>query len=152
MVECCSSTLTQQVARNLFLWQGRSYLRKGLEAWMTLLLELFWSKQRILEVYLNIAEMGKRTFGVEAASLQFFAKPASALDREQAALLAAVLPNPLKMRANRPSAYVLGRRDEILQQMCALGGVRYLQGILPARDVSRSTGTGRGGQDCSTIR
>ena len=147
-----ASTLTQQVARNLFLWQGRSYLRKGLEAWMTLLLELFWSKQRILEVYLNIAEMGKRTFGVEAASLQFFAKPASALDREQAALLAAVLPNPLRMRADRPSAYVLGRRDEILQQMCALGGVRYLQGILPARDVSRSTGTGRGGQDCSTIR
>ena len=147
-----ASTLTQQVARNLFLWQGRSYFRKGLEAWMTLLLELFWSKQRILEVYLNIAEMGKRTFGAEAASQRFFSRPAIAMDRKQAALLAAVLPNPLKMRADRPSAYVLGRRDQILQQMCALGGLRYLQGILPPRDDSRSTGTGRGGQDCSTIR
>ena len=127
-----ASTLTQQVARNLFLWQGRSFLRKGLEAWMTILLELFWSKERILEVYLNIAETGKRTFGVQAASLKFFSRPASAITREQAALLAAVLPNPLRLRANRPSAYVLRRRNEILRQMAQLGGRAYLKGILPA--------------------
>lgn len=126
-----ASTITQQVARNLFLWQGRSFLRKGLEAWMTVLLELFWPKQRILEVYLNIAEMGKRTFGVQAASLRYFAKPANALAPEQAALLAAVLPSPRRMQADQPSEYVLGRRDRILQQMCDLGGVHYLHGILP---------------------
>jgi len=126
-----ASTLTQQVARNLFLWQGRSYLRKGLEAWMTVLLEVLWSKQRILEVYLNIAETGKRVFGVQAASLRFFAQPASDISREQAALLAAVLPNPLKLRADRPSAYVIERRNEILQQMSQLGGTSYLGNILP---------------------
>jgi len=127
-----ASTLTQQVARNLFLWQGRSFLRKGLEAWLTVLLELFWSKERILEVYLNIAETGKRTFGIQAASLKFFSRPASAITREQAALLAAVLPNPLRLRASRPSAYVLRRRNEILLQMTQLGGRAYLKGILPA--------------------
>jgi monofunctional biosynthetic peptidoglycan transglycosylase len=127
-----ASTLTQQVARNLFLWQGRSFLRKGLEAWLTLLLELCWSKERILEVYLNIAETGERTFGVQAASLKFFSRPASAVSREQAALLAAVLPNPLKFQAARPSAYVIGRRNEILRQMTQLGGRAYLKGILPS--------------------
>ena len=127
-----ASTLTQQVARNLFLWQGRSFLRKGLEAWMTGLLELFWPKERILEVYLNIAETGKRTFGVPAASRKFFSRPASAISREQAALLAAVLPNPLRLRANQPSAYVLKRRNEILRQMAQLGGRTYLEDILPA--------------------
>ena len=126
-----ASTLTQQVARNLFLWQGRSFLRKGLEAWLTLLLELCWSKERILEVYLNIAETGKRTFGVQAASLKFFSRPASAVSREQAALLAAVLPNPLRFQAARPSAYVIGRRNEILRQMTQLGGRAYLKDILP---------------------
>ena len=127
-----ASTLTQQVARNLFLWQGRSFLRKGLEAWLTILLEFFWPKERILEVYLNIAETGKRTFGAQAASLKFFSRQASALTREQAALLAAVLPNPLRLQANRPSAYVIQRRNEILQQMRQLGGRAYLKDILPA--------------------
>ena len=127
-----ASTLTQQVARNLFLWQGRSFLRKGLEAWLTVLLELLWSKERILEVYLNIAETGKQTFGVQAASLKFFSRPASAVTREQAALLAAVLPNPLRFQAKRPSAYVIKRRNEILGQMAQLGGRAYLKGILPA--------------------
>ena len=127
-----ASTLTQQVARNLFLWQGRSFLRKGLEAWLTVLLELFWSKERILEVYLNIAETGGHTFGVQAASLKFFSRPASAITREQAALLAAVLPNPLRLRASRPSAYVIQRRNEILRQMTQLGGRAYLKDILPA--------------------
>ena len=127
-----ASTLTQQVARNLFLWQGRSFLRKGLEAWLTVLLEILWSKERILEVYLNIAETGKQTFGVQAASLKFFSRPASTVTREQAALLAAVLPNPLRFQAKRPSAYVIKRRNEILGQMAQLGGKAYLKGILPA--------------------
>jgi len=127
-----ASTLTQQVARNLFLWQGRSFLRKGLEAWLTVLLEVFWSKERILEVYLNIAETGKHTFGVPAAARKFFSRPASAISREQAALLAAVLPNPLRLRANQPSAYVIKRRNEILRQMTQLGGRTYLEDILPA--------------------
>jgi len=126
-----ASTLTQQVARNLFLWQGRSYLRKGLEAWFTLLLELFWPKQRILEVYLNIAETGPRTFGFQAAAHRYFGKPAATLSREQAALIAAVLPNPLRLHADRPSAYVLERRAHILRQMSQLGGPDYLRGILP---------------------
>ena len=127
-----ASTVTQQVARNLFLWQGRSFMRKGLEAWFTVLLELCWSKQRILEVYLNIAETGKRTFGVQAASLKYFSRPAASVSREQAALLAAVLPNPVRFQAARPSAYVLSRRNEILLQMQQLGGTAYLKGILPA--------------------
>jgi monofunctional biosynthetic peptidoglycan transglycosylase len=126
-----ASTLTQQVARNLFLWQGRSYLRKGLEAWFTLLLELFWSKQRILEVYLNIAETGPQTFGIQAAAQRYFGQSASTLSREQAALIAAVLPNPLRFHADRPSEYVLSRRNHILQQMSQLGGIAYLQNITP---------------------
>ena len=125
-----ASTLTQQVARNLFLWQGRSYLRKGLEAWFTLLLELCWSKQRILEVYLNIAETGPQVFGIEAAARRYFGQPASTLTREQAALIAAVLPNPLRYHADRPSEYILSRQDRILQQMQQLGGTAYLQDIL----------------------
>jgi monofunctional biosynthetic peptidoglycan transglycosylase len=125
-----ASTLTQQVARNLFLWQGRSYLRKGLEAWMTLLLEIAWPKHRILEVYLNIAEMGERTFGVQAASRRYFARPAAAISAGQAALLAAVLPNPRRYRVDNPSVFVLERRDRILRQMSQLGD-GYLRGILP---------------------
>jgi monofunctional biosynthetic peptidoglycan transglycosylase len=126
-----ASTLTQQVARNLFLWQGRSYLRKGLEAWFTLLLEVLWSKERILEVYLNIAETGRQTFGVEAAAWRFFQRPASALSREQAALIAAVLPSPRRSRLDRPSDYILQRQKTILQQMQQLGGTAWLKGILP---------------------
>jgi monofunctional biosynthetic peptidoglycan transglycosylase len=126
-----ASTLTQQVARNLFLWQGRSYLRKGLEAWFTLLLELCWSKQRILEVYLNIAETGPQTFGIQAAARRYFGRSANTLTREQAALIAAVLPNPRRFHADRPSGYTLSRRDHILQQMSQLGGTTYLQNIMP---------------------
>ena len=126
-----ASTLTQQVARNLFLWQGRSYLRKGLEAWFTVWLELLWSKQRILEVYLNIAETGTQTFGVEAAAWRFFQRPASVLSREQAALIAAVLPSPRRSRLDRPSDYILKRQASILQQMDQLGNRAWLQDILP---------------------
>ena len=125
-----ASTITQQVAKNLFLWEGRSYLRKGLEAWYTLWLELIWTKHRILEVYLNIAEMGDEVFGVEAASRRFFGKPASALSSGQAAMLAAVLPNPRIYRADAPVPAVLRRRDWVLRQMRQLGGVGYLDDVL----------------------
>jgi monofunctional biosynthetic peptidoglycan transglycosylase len=122
-----ASTISQQVAKNLFLWRGRSYLRKGLEAWFTVLIEVLWPKERILEVYLNIAEFGRGVYGVEAASQRFFRKPASRLTRSQAATLAAVLPNPVRLRVDAPSRYVLARRGRILGQMRALGGPAYLR-------------------------
>lgn len=121
-----ASTISQQVAKNVFLWSGRSFVRKGLEAYFTALIELLWPKRRILEVYLNVAELGDGVFGMEAASQAFFRKPASRLEPEEAATLAAVLPNPHRMRAARPSAYVEQRRDWILSQMKQLGGTSYL--------------------------
>lgn len=121
-----ASTITQQVAKNLFLWSGRSYFRKGLEAYFTLLIELTWPKERILEVYLNIAQFGNGIYGVEAASQRYWRKSAAKLDRYEAATLAAVLPNPVRMKANAPSAYVVRRRDWIVAQMRGLGGPRYL--------------------------
>ena len=124
-----ASTISQQVAKNLFLWSGKSYFRKGLEAWFTVLIEALWTKTRILEVYLNIVEFGKGVYGVEAASQKFFHKPASQLSRSEAALLAAVLPNPRRFRVNRPSNYVLSRRDWIQGQMRGLGGWGYLKEI-----------------------
>jgi monofunctional biosynthetic peptidoglycan transglycosylase len=117
------------VAKNLFLWNGYSFVRKGLEAWFTVIMELTWPKERILEVYLNIAQFGKGIYGVEAASSRFFHKPAARLTSSEAATLAAVLPNPIKMHAERPSAYVSERRDQILGQMRALGGASYLQAL-----------------------
>jgi monofunctional biosynthetic peptidoglycan transglycosylase len=123
-----ASTITQQVARNLFLWPRRSYVRKGLEAYFTVLLEMLWPKQRILEVYLNIAEFGERTYGVSAASQSFFGKRPSALDRPEAALLAAVLPNPVRLRVRNPSAYVRERAEWIEEQMTQLGPA-YLQNL-----------------------
>jgi monofunctional biosynthetic peptidoglycan transglycosylase len=122
-----ASTITQQVAKNLFLWSGRSYVRKGLEAYLTVLIEALWPKRRILEVYLNIAEFGDGVFGVEAASQHFFRSSARRLTQNQAALLAAVLPNPVRYQVNRPSAYVLWRRGWILAQMGRLGGTAYLE-------------------------
>jgi len=122
-----ASTISQQVAKNLFLWSGRSFIRKGLEAYFTLLIEASWPKQRILEVYLNIAEFGRGIFGVGAASEAFFKKPPSKLTPSEAALLAAVLPNPIRLRADRPTKYVYGRRDWILYQMAQLGGAAYLK-------------------------
>ena len=122
-----ASTITQQVARNLYLWQGRSYVRKGLELWFTLWLELLWSKQRILEVYLNIAETGEQAFGFEVAAQRVFGRPVSKLGPSRAALLAATLPNPLRLRADRPSDYLKQRQAWVLQQMQNLGGVIYLE-------------------------
>jgi monofunctional glycosyltransferase len=124
-----ASTISQQVAKNVFLWSGRSFIRKGLEAYFTVLLELIWSKRRILEVYLNIVELGDGVFGVEAASQRFFRKPAALLATNEAALLAAVLPNPIRMKANRPSEYVRERSDWIVQQMGQLGGAAYIKGF-----------------------
>jgi monofunctional glycosyltransferase len=124
-----ASTISQQVAKNLFLWNGRSYLRKGLEAWYTVLIEALWSKRRILEVYVNIAEFGRGVYGAEAAAQAFFRKPAARLGRGEAARLAAVLPSPKRMRADNPSAYVLRRQAEIERQMQALGGPAYLKGL-----------------------
>lgn len=122
-----ASTISQQVTKNVFLWSGRSFIRKGLEASLTALIELTWSKRRILEVYLNVVELGDGVFGVEAASQRYFHKPASRLSPEEAALLAAVLPNPLRLKAARPSAYVEERRAWILQQMGQLGGTAYIR-------------------------
>jgi monofunctional biosynthetic peptidoglycan transglycosylase len=122
-----ASTISQQVVKNLFLWPGRSYVRKGIEVYFTLLMEILWSKNRILEVYLNIAEMGTGVFGVEAASQHFFHKPAARLNRREAATLAAVLPSPRRMSADRPSDYVIQRTWQIIEQMDALGGSGFLE-------------------------
>jgi len=127
------STISQQTAKNLFLWGGRSYVRKGIEAWFTALMELLWPKQRILEVYLNVAQFGPDTYGVEAAARRFFHKNALSLTRSEAAVLAAVLPNPYVLHAGRPSAYVASRREWILRQMRALGDLSYLRNLSQAR-------------------
>ena len=122
-----ASTLSQQTAKNLFLWDGRSWVRKGLEAGLTVGIETVWTKRRILTVYLNIAEFGDGVFGVEQAAQHFFHKPASRLTASQAALLAAVLPNPHLVKVNAPSAYVIRRQQWILRQMSQLGGESFLQ-------------------------
>jgi monofunctional biosynthetic peptidoglycan transglycosylase len=124
-----ASTISQQVAKNLFLWSGRSYFRKGLEAYFTLLIEGFWPKRRILEIYLNIAEFGYGTYGAEAAAQRFFHTSAARLSRSDAAVLAAVLPNPVRLSAAAPSRYIQLRRDWILRQMQALGGSEMLDEI-----------------------
>jgi len=121
-----ASTLSQQVAKNLFLWRESDWLRKGLEAPLTLLIELLWSKQRILEVYLNVAQFGPRTYGVGAASWRFFDRPVATLNRSEAALLAAVLPNPILYKVQSPSAQVRRKAAWIERQMRNLGGPAYL--------------------------
>lgn len=121
-----ASTLTQQVARNLFLWPGGGFFRKGIEAYFTVLIDLTWPKRRIIEVYANIAEFGNGLYGVEAASLAYFHAPAARISASQAALLAAVLPNPRGWHANHPSAYVQRRAAWIERQMRQLGGPAYV--------------------------
>jgi monofunctional biosynthetic peptidoglycan transglycosylase len=128
-----ASTISQQVAKNLFLWPGKSYLRKALEAWFTVLLEALWPKERILETYLNIAQFGPGIYGVGAAAQEFFHVPAARLTPSEAAVLAAVLPNPDRLHADRPSRYVAERRDWILGQMRTLEDEDYLS--LVARGV-----------------
>lgn len=121
-----ASTITQQTAKNLFLWSGRSFVRKGFEAYFTMLLELLWPKRRILEVYANVAEFGDGIYGATAASETFFRKPASALGLREAALLAAVLPSPRRYRADKPSSYVQKRAGWIEHQARQLGGPGYV--------------------------
>ena len=121
-----ASTISQQVAKNLFLWSGRSWLRKGLEAWYTVLIETLWPKSRILEVYANIAEFSDGVYGAEAAARRFFGKPASALSPAESARLAAVLPSPRRYNAARPGPYVQRRARWIERQVRQLGGPSYL--------------------------
>jgi len=121
-----ASTISQQVAKNLFLWNGRSFVRKGLEAYFTVLIEALWPKRRILEVYLNIAEFGDGIYGVNAAASQFFRITPAQVDSRQAALLAAVLPNPVRYRVDKPGPYVLRRAAWIERQALQLGGPAYL--------------------------
>jgi monofunctional glycosyltransferase len=118
-----ASTISQQTAKNLFLWSGRSWIRKGFEVYFTFLIEAFWSKQRIIEVYLNIIEMGDGIYGAEAAAESYFKKSAKNLSRSESAAIAAVLPNPRKFNAGKPSAYVKGRQSWIMRQMGYWGGV-----------------------------
>ena len=122
-----ASTISQQLAKNLFLWSGRSWVRKGLEAWFTVLLETLLDKRRILELYVNLVEFGPGTYGAEAASQRFFGHGAATLRAEEAALLAAVLPSPRSYDAPAPGAYVRARQRWILAQMRQLGGARLLQ-------------------------
>jgi monofunctional biosynthetic peptidoglycan transglycosylase len=122
-----ASTIAQQVARNLFLWPGRSFVRKGIEAYFTVLLETLWPKERILEMYLNVAQFGRGIYGVEAAAGRFYHEPAARLSASQAALLAAVLPDPLHWRVDRPSHFVAWKQQWILVQMRNLGGAAYLR-------------------------
>jgi monofunctional biosynthetic peptidoglycan transglycosylase len=110
------STISQQVAKNVFLWPARSWLRKGIEAYMTVLIELLWSKHRIMEVYLNVAEFGDGVYGVEAASQKYFHKPATKLNLSEASLLASVLPNPHRFQVARPTSYVRFRQSMILRR------------------------------------
>jgi len=124
-----ASTISQQVAKNLFLWSGRSYARKGIEAWYTVLIELLWSKQRILEVYANIAEFGDGVYGAQAAARTFWGVDAARLSADQAARLAAVLPAPRNYSAARPGPYVARRAVWIQRQVRQIGGTGYLQSL-----------------------
>jgi monofunctional biosynthetic peptidoglycan transglycosylase len=124
------SSISQQVAKNVFLWQGGGYFRKGLEAYFTFMIELIWGKKRILEVYLNVIEMGKGIYGIEAASQAYFNKPASLLNKSEAACIAASLPNPKKYSVKPLSDYVALQRNRVLQQMNNLEGDPDIQKII----------------------
>ena len=127
------STISQQTAKNVFLWPQRSYLRKGLEAYFTVLIELIWSKERIMEVYLNVIEMGDGIYGVQAASLEHFGVNASQLTKSQAALIAACLPNPRRFNAGHPSGYIERRKSRIVSLMAKLGPVDFDKKVTPKK-------------------
>ncbi len=122
-----ASTISQQVAKNVFLWEGRSWIRKGLELYFTFLIEIFWSKDRILEMYLNVAEMGPLTFGAEAAAKKYFHKTALQLSPQESARIIAILPSPLKWSVIHPGPFVAKRQVWILSQYYMLGGLEYLK-------------------------
>ena len=119
------STISQQTAKNIFLWQGRSYIRKGLEAYFTVLIELIWGKERIMEVYLNSIEMGNGVYGAQAASEYWFRKNAADLSKNEAAGIAAILPNPRKFRATNSSSYINRRKTKIVKHMRYVGKLNY---------------------------
>ncbi|GAA5078153.1 monofunctional biosynthetic peptidoglycan transglycosylase [Lysobacter panacisoli] len=123
------STISQQTAKNLFLWSGRSYVRKGIEAWYTLLIEALWPKHRIIEVYANIAEFGDGVYGAQAAARTFYRKDADRLTASEAARMAAVLPSPRRYSISRPGPYVQRRSQAIQRQMRSIGGAGYLERI-----------------------
>lgn len=122
-----ASTISQQTAKNIFLWKGQNIIRKGFEAYFTLLLEIYWSKERILEVYLNIAQFGDKIYGVGKASKFYFNKSPHRLTKSESALLAAVLPSPIRYKAAKPTAFLIGRRNRIMIQMDLIGGKSYLK-------------------------
>ena len=119
------STISQQTAKNVFLWQGRSYIRKGLEAYFTVLIELIWGKERIMEVYLNSIEMGDGIYGAQAAAQYWYKKDAVSLSRNEAAGIAAILPNPRKFKATNSSSYTNRRKDKIVRVMKQIGTIKY---------------------------
>ncbi|NBU81734.1 MAG: monofunctional biosynthetic peptidoglycan transglycosylase [Flavobacteriaceae bacterium] len=119
------STISQQTAKNVFLWQGRSYLRKGLEAYFTVLIELIWGKERIMEVYLNSIEMGNGVYGVQEAARHWYSKTATNLTPREAAGIAAILPNPRKYKASNSSSYINRRKDKIMRVMRHVGKIEY---------------------------
>jgi monofunctional biosynthetic peptidoglycan transglycosylase len=133
-----ASTISQQVAKNVFLWQDRSKIRKGFEAYFTFMIELIWGKKRILEVYLNVIEMGKGIFGTEAAARAYFNKSATALSRTEAAMIAACLPNPKRYTIKPLSGYVTVRRQWVLQQMNNLEGDTDIQNIIKEEKVRKT--------------
>ena len=132
-----ASTISQQVAKNVFLWQGRGWIRKGLEAYFTFMIELIWSKKRILEVYLNVIEMGRGIYGIEAAAQSFFNKPGVSLTRVEAASIASCLPNPKNYSVKPLSGYVANRRQWVLQQMNNLEGDPDIQEIIKEKVVEK---------------
>ena len=119
------STISQQTAKNVFLWQGRSYIRKGLEAYFTVLIELIWGKERIMEVYLNSIEMGNGVYGAEAATQYWYRKSCTSLTKREAAGIAAILPNPRKYKATNSSSYIERRKDRITRVMRQIGTINY---------------------------
>ncbi|MBQ5393017.1 MAG: monofunctional biosynthetic peptidoglycan transglycosylase [Bacteroidaceae bacterium] len=120
-----ASTISQQTAKNVFLWPGGGWFRKGLEAYFTILIELIWDKHRIMEVYLNVIEMGDGIYGADALAWQHFGRSADHLTRANCALIAATLPNPLKYSSKNPSKYMLRRQTQIMQQMKNLGSIKW---------------------------
>ena len=132
-----ASTISQQVAKNVFLWQGRSWVRKGLEVYFTKMIEWTWGKKRILEMYLNVSEMGKGIFGAEAASQSYFRKPASKLSRREAALIAACLPNPKKYSVKPLSDYVTKRSSWVIKQMNFIEGDIDVQAVIKPETVQQ---------------
>ena len=133
-----ASTISQQVAKNVFLWQGRTWFRKGLEVYFTFMIEWIWGKQRILEMYLNVSEMGKGIFGIEAAAQNYFNKPAAKLTRTESAMIAACLPNPVRFSVRPVSRFVAARYPWVLLQMRNLDNDPDIMKVLPGKKSKTS--------------